>query len=226
MASKEKVLLCWSGGKDSALTVAQIQRAGRYEIVALLTNITSDYDRVSMHGIPTSLLERQAESLGYPLEKVFIKAGADNAEYEARMSELLLSYRSRGVRDVAFGDLFLQDVRQYREDNLAKINMRAVFPLWLKPTSQLAKDFVDAGFRAVITSVDSEKLDGKFAGRQFDEKFLADLPAGVDPCGENGEFHSFVYDGPIFSRPIGHRLGQTVVRENRFYFTDLVSITP
>lgn len=222
MASKEKVLLCWSGGKDSALTVAQIQRAGRYEIVALLTNITSDYDRVSMHGIPTSLLERQAESLGYPLEKVFIKAGADNAEYEARMSELLLSYRSRGVRDVAFGDLFLQDVRQYREDNLAKINMRAVFPLWLKPTSQLAKDFVDAGFRAVITSVDSEKLDGKFAGRQFDEQFLADLPDGVDPCGENGEFHSFIYAGPIFSQPIGHTLGQTVVRENRFYFTDLL----
>ena len=226
MASKEKVLLCFSGGKDSALALAEIQRAGCYEIAALLTTITADYDRVSMHGIPTSLLESQAESLGYPLEKVLITAGADNAEYETRMSELLLRYRQKGVGAVVFGDLFLQDVREYREANLAKVNMQAIFPLWLKPTDSLAEEFITAGFRAVITCVDSEKLDGKFVGRQFDWHFLDDLPDSVDPCGENGEFHSFVYDGPIFSSLIPHTLGQTVVREDRFYFIDLLPLSP
>ncbi len=224
MASEEKVLLCFSGGKDSALALAEIQRAGRYEIAALLTTITADYDRVSMLGIPTSLLESQAASLGYPLEKVLITAGADNTEYEDRMSELLLRYRNEGVEAVAFGDLFLQDVREYREANLAKVNMQAIFPLWLKSTDSLAEEFITVGFRAVITCVDSEKLDGKFVGRQFDRYFLDDLPDSVEPCGENGEFHSFVYDGPIFSSPIGHRLGQTVVREERFHFIGLLPI--
>ena len=225
--NKEKVLMCWSSGKDSAMALWEIERAGQYEVAGLLSTVTSDYERISMHGVRRELLEKQVEATGYPLEKVFITANGDNAQYEARMREVLERYRDEGVRKVAFGDLFLEEVRKYREDNLLKVDMEAIFPLWGRPTGELARGFIDAGFKAVITCVDSQLLDGGFVGRDFDSEFLADLPTGVDPCGENGEFHSFVYAGPIFNNfnnngAIGFSRGEIVVREGRFHFCDLV----
>ncbi|NIA07150.1 MAG: ATP-binding protein [Actinobacteria bacterium] len=225
--SKEKLLLCFSGGKDSALGLWEIERCGQYEITALLTTVTAEYDRISMHGVRRGLLEQQAKATGYPLEQVLITADGDNAQYEARMREVLERYRDAGVRKVAFGDLFLEDVRRYREDNLAKVDMEAVFPLWGRATDELAQKFIEAGFRAVITCVDSQLLDGRFVGRDFDRDFLTELPAGVDACGENGEFHSFVYAGPIFNNfnnneAIGFSRGETVVRGGRFHFCDLL----
>ena len=177
-----------------------------------------------MHGVRRELLEKQAETTGYRLEKVFITADGDNTQYEARMREVLEKYRDAGVRKAAFGDLYLKDVRKYREDNLAKVDMEAIFPLWGRPTDQLAQEFISQGFRAVVTCVDSQLLDGRFVGRDFDREFLADLPAGVDACGENGEFHTFVYAGPIFSEAIPFQRGEVVVREDRFHFCDLVSV--
>ena len=220
--NKEKVLVCFSSGKDSALALWEIQRSGQYEIAALLSTVTSDYERISMHGVRQELLERQAEAMGYPLEQVLITADGDNAQYEARMREVLERFRDAGVRKVAFGDLFLEEVRKYREDNLARVDMEAVFPLWGRPTGELAREFIDAGFKAVLTCVDSELLDGRFVGRDFDSEFLADLPTGVDFCGENGEFHTFVYAGPIFDRAISFQKGEVVIREGRFHFCDLV----
>ena len=224
MQAKEKILFCWSSGKDSALAVREIQRAGEYKIAALVSTITEDYDRVSMHGVRRELVERQGRAMGYPLEKVLISKGADNEEYERQMLDLLLRYEREGVRTVAFGDIFLEGIREYREGNLAKAGMRGLFPIWERPTAELARSFVEQGFRAVITCVDSQLLDGSFVGREFDESFLDSLPGEVDPCGENGEFHSFVYDGPIFSEAISFRLGETVVREERFHFCDLVPV--
>ncbi len=222
MQAKEKILFCWSSGKDSALALAQIQREGQYEVAALLSTITADYDRVSMHGVRRELVELQADALGYPLEKVLITKDADNDQYEQRMLELLLRYSQDSVRSVAFGDIFLDGIREYRQGNLAKAGMRGLFPIWQQPTAELARSFVDGGFKAIITCVDSELLDGSFVGREFDQEFLDSLPDGVDPCGENGEFHSFVYTGPIFAQEIPFTLGQTVLRENRFHYTDLI----
>jgi uncharacterized protein (TIGR00290 family) len=212
----------WSGGKDSALVLYEIQMPNGYEISALLTVVTEGYERISMHGVQSILLERQAESIGLPVEKIYITGSVSNQEYEAKMRDKLLKYRRQGVFSVAFGDVFLEDVRRYRERNLAKIGMRAIFPLWKRDSIELAQTFIALGFRSVITCVDSTVLDGGFAGRDFDEQFLRDLPPEVDPCGENGEFHSFVYDGPIFDKRISHRKGRIMLRDNRFYFCDLM----
>ena len=218
----EKVLFTWSGGKDSALSLYMLRKLHNYEIAALLTSVTEDYDRISMHGVRRALLEQQAQSLGLPLDIVYITKNSSNEEYEARMKEKLLQYRKQGVLSVVFGDIFLEDVRKYRENNLAEVGMKGVFPLWKRDTSELAHDFMDLDFKAVITCIDAQSLDGKFAGRYFDNEFLAELPARVDPCGENGEFHSFVYDGPIFRERIRFRRGKVVLRDNRFYFCDLI----
>ncbi|MHC4365435.1 MAG: Dph6-related ATP pyrophosphatase [Planctomycetota bacterium] len=221
---KEKVLVCWSGGKDSALALWEIARDERYEIAALLTTVTEDYDRISMHGVRRILLERQAQSLGYPLEKVFISKGACDEEYESKMQMVLEKYMRAGVSSVVFGDIFLEDVRKYREEKLSKIGMKAIFPMWQSDTTELAHRFIESGFKAVITCVDSNVLDRKFVGRAFDEQFLSELPSTVDPCGENGEFHSFVYDGPIFRERVSHTIGEVVLRENRFYYCDLCPV--
>ena len=194
------------------------------EIVALLTTVTQDYDRVSMHGVRSSLLTQQADSLRLPLEIMRISKDAANEEYEARMAEALARYREQGISRVVFGDIFLEDVRRYREDNLERVGMTGLFPLWGKSTKALAQESIELGFRAVLTCVDSESLDGKFAGRVFDRDFLSELPAGVDPCGENGEFHSFVYDGPIFRETVVHQKGKVVLRDNRFYYCDLTPV--
>jgi len=219
---KEKVIFSWSGGKDSALALYELTNGGNYEVVTLLTTLSRDYDRTSMHGIRRILLEQQAQSLRYPLEKVLISKNTSNEEYESKMQETLEKYQARGVCSVVFGDIFLEDLRTYRENNLSKIGMKAIFPLWKIDTTKLAYTFIDSGFKAVITCVDSNALDRIFIGRIFDEQFLSQLPPVVDPCGENGEFHSFVYDGPIFQHSVFHTIGEVVMREKRFYYCDLM----
>lgn len=221
---KEKVIVSWSGGKDSALALYELRKNKSYEIAGLLTTITQDYDRISMHGVRTILLEMQAESLGLPLEKVFITKNATNEQYERKMSEVMTKYLSAGIESVVFGDIFLEDLRKYREDNLSKIGMKGIFPIWKRNTAELAHAFIDSRFKAVITCIDSNHLDKAFIGSVFDEQFLSRLPSAIDPCGENGEFHSFVYDGPIFQQRILHTTGEVVLRENRFYFCDLLPL--
>jgi uncharacterized protein (TIGR00290 family) len=219
---KEKIIFTWSGGKDSAMALYELKKNARYEIVALLSTITEDYDRVSMHGVRRELLEAQAASLGLALEKVLISKQSSNEDYESAMRAVLERYKAEGVSFVAFGDIFLEELRRYREDNLAKIGMKGVFPLWKRNTSDLARDFIRAGFRAVIICVDAEVLDKRFAGREFDEAFLSELPSGIDPCGENGEFHSFVHHGPVFENGIRHTRGEMVLRDQRFWYLDLI----
>jgi uncharacterized protein (TIGR00290 family) len=219
---KEKALFSWSGGKDSAMALYEIRKRAEYQVAALLTVVTRDYGRTSMHGVRRILLEQQAQSLGLAIEEVPISGNSSNEEYEHKMREVLERYQAAGVCAVVFGDVFLEDLRQYREDNLLKIGMKGVFPLWKIDTTELAQTFIGCGFKAVITCVDSNVLDKTFVGRSFDERFLSELPCGVDPCGENGEFHSFVYDGPIFRDRVEHRTGEVVFREKRFYYCDLV----
>jgi uncharacterized protein (TIGR00290 family) len=217
-----KAILAWSGGKDSAMAFYDICRGGVYTIERLLTTVSQDYDRVCMHGVRTALIERQAAELGLPLDKVYLAANESQEGYDAKMHAYLTSCRQQGIEAVVFGDLFLEDVRQYRERSLSRVNMQAVFPLWRRDTQALAKTFIQTAFKAVITCVDLEALSPVFAGRDYDSTFLADLPAGVDPCGERGEFHSFVYDGPIFRRAIPFTAGLTVRRDNRFLYLDLI----
>jgi uncharacterized protein (TIGR00290 family) len=218
----EKVLFTWSGGKDSAMALYELKKSNGYEITGLLTTITEDYDRISMHGVRRVLLEKQADFLRIPLEKVFISRQSSNEEYESGMRAVLEKYKEAGVTYVAFGDIFLEDLRRYREDNLAKLGMKGIFPIWKKDSTELAHAFIDHGFKAVITCVDSQVLNKSFAGREFDRKFLSDLPPTVDPCGENGEFHSFVYDGPIFEKRIAYTKGDIVLRDSRFYYCDIL----
>jgi len=217
----EKVLFCWSGGKDSALALYDIIQSQTYEVVSLLTTVTEDYDRVSMHGVPRVLLERQADCLGLPLKVIFIPKDCSTEEYGIRMQASLTRFKQDGVLAAVFGDIFLEDVRKYREDNLAKIGMRAIFPLWKRDTKTLARSFVALGFEAIVTCIDSSILDKRFIGRTIDEGFLSELPTEVDPCGENGEFHSFVLDGPIFKERVACNRGEVVLRDS-FYFCDLL----
>ena len=218
---REPVLFCWSGGKDSAVALDELRRDSRYEIAALLTTVTEPFDRISMHGVRRELLERQASSLGLSLEIVLIPASCTNEIYESRMEAALLRFKSRGIRHVAFGDIFLEDLRQYREGNLARVGMHALFPIWKRPTDELARDFIGRGFRAFTVCVDPRKLDESFAGREIDLDFLARLPAEVDPCGENGEFHSFVFDGPGFRETVAVHIGE-IARRDGFIFCDLL----
>lgn len=221
MSTPEKILFTWSGGKDSAQALYELQRSPDYDIAALLTTVTEDYDRISMHGVRSILLEQQAKSIGLTLEKVFITKNSSNEEYEARMNKILLHYRGLGVSTVAFGDIFLQDLKKYREENLLRVGLKALFPVWKRDTHDLARSFIDLGFRAVVTCIDSKVLNQSFVGREFNSDFLTELPETVDPCGENGEFHTFVYDGPIFKNKIPFEIGDVVLRDDRFYYCDL-----
>ena len=217
----EPVLMCWSGGKDSAVALHAVLQDPTLKVEALLTTVTEGYERISMHGVRRILLEQQAAAIGLPLEQVRIPIHASNAVYEEAMRQLLLRYQARGVSRVVFGDLFLQDIRDYRERNLATLHMRGIFPLWLKDTRLLAREFIARGFRAILVCVDPKQIAPSFCGREFDESFLRDLPSSADPCGENGEFHTFVYDGPIFRRPVDVVKGKVVQREG-FWFCDLL----
>jgi uncharacterized protein (TIGR00290 family) len=218
------VVLAWSGGKDSALALAALGADRRYRVVALLTTLTREYDRVSIHGVRRAVLEAQTAALALPLIEVSIPAGADNADYEAAFGQALRRARTRrpGLRHIAFGDLFLADVRAYREALLAPLGWTGVFPLWGEDTAALARRFIRDGYRAVLTCVDTTLLGPEFAGREFDDALLTDLPASVDPCGERGEFHSCVYAGPLFRCALPLVPGERVRREGRFEYCDVV----
>ena len=218
----ERVLVSWSGGKDSAMALAEILKGQHHEVVALITTVTRDYDRISMHGVRRTLLGLQAKSLGLQLEEVYITKNASNEEYESSMAKVLTKYRDSGVPSVVFGDIFLADLRRYREDMLGSLNMRGIFPIWKRETNELARFFIASGFKAITTCIDTTVLGEHLVGREIDETFLSELPVSADPCGENGEYHSFVYDGPIFNKRIPVILGEKVLREKRFYYCDLV----
>jgi uncharacterized protein (TIGR00290 family) len=220
----KRALVSWSGGKDSCLALHEVLRGGGFEIAALLTTVTRDYGRISMHGVRRELLESQARSLGLPLVEVLIPKSASNADYELQMDEALATARRRGIETVIFGDLFLADIRAWREKLLARHGLAGHYPIWGRDTAGVIRDFLSRGFKAVIVCVDPAKLDPSFAGRVIDEAFLSDLPPSVDPCGENGEFHTFVSDGPIFGSPVLYSKGEIVCRDS-FWFCDLVPDT-
>jgi uncharacterized protein (TIGR00290 family) len=218
---KERILLSWSGGKDSALALHEIRHSGDYEVAALLTTITEGTECVGMHCVRRELIARQAEALGVPLREIRIPPFPSNEVYEARMRSVLEEYRAQGVRTVGFGDLFLEDIRDYREMSLGRLGMRGLYPIWQRDTAALAREFVALGFRAVLVCVDLRALDRSFAGRVLDRSLLAELPPTVDPCGENGEFHTFVFDGPGFAAAVAFAPG-AVREESTFAFCDLL----
>jgi uncharacterized protein (TIGR00290 family) len=219
--AKERVVIGWSGGKDSSLALREILRGEQYEVAALVTTCTEGFRRISMHGVRCSLLKTQALELGLPLRKVFVARECTNAHYEERMRAAFLEFKAAGITKVVFGDLFLEEIRAYRDRMLTEIGMGALYPLWGRDTRELAEEFIALGFRANLVCVDPQKLDASFAGRTFDRALLRDMPPTVDPCGENGEFHTFVFDGPIFRSAVRIRPGPTVLRQN-FYFADLL----
>lgn len=220
-ASNGALALSWSGGKDSALALWALREELGAEPVALLTTLTEDYDRISMHGVRRELLRAQARATGIELVEIDIPAACVNEVYEQRMAQAFERPPLSEVGTVAFADLFLADIRAYREERLAAANRTALFPLWDRDTTALAREFIDAGFEATLVCVDPSQLDASFVGRPFDEALLADLPPGVDPCGENGEFHTFVHDGPGFAAPLEVRVGEVVERDG-FVFADVL----
>ena len=217
------MVLAWSGGKDSSLALAALRADPAVEVVAVLTTITRDYDRISIHGVRRAVLEAQVAALGLPLIEVAIPAAATNAAYEQAFAAKLAALRRErpDVRHMAFGDLFLADVRAYRERVLPPLGWTPVFPLWGRDTRVLAQEFVRAGYRAILSCVDTTQLGAEFAGREFDELLLAELPATVDPCGERGEFHTCAYAGPIFRYPLPVQAGERILRDGRFEYCDL-----
>ena len=221
MSDKPKALLAWSSGKDSAWTLHVLRAQNEVEVVGLLTTINQASDRVAMHAVRTELLRAQADAAGLPLWPVPIPWPCSNAEYEGAMAAAMARAGADGITHVAFGDLFLEDVRRYREERLAPTGVAPLFPLWGTPTDALARRMVEAGLRARLTCVDPQRLDSRFAGRDFDAELLAELPATVDPCGERGEFHTFAHAGPMFRHPVAIRTGEVVARDG-FVFADLL----
>ncbi|HEY5091591.1 MAG TPA: ATP-binding protein [Polyangia bacterium] len=221
MVARPKALLAWSSGKDSAWSLQVLRSEAEVQVVGLLTTINEAFDRVAMHAVRTELLRAQADAADLPLWPVPIPWHCSNAAYEAAMAAVLVRAAADGISAVAFGDLFLEDIRRYREERMNETGLRPLFPIWGTPTAALATRMVEAGLRARLTCVDPAKLDPRFAGRDFDAALLADLPPSVDPCGENGEFHTFTYDGPMFRHPIAIRAGEVVTRDG-FVFADLL----
>ncbi|MCU7618373.1 diphthine--ammonia ligase [Chryseobacterium sp. PBS4-4] len=234
---KLKAVFNWSSGKDSALALYKTLKENQLEVTTLLTSINKEFQRISMHGVHVSLLEKQAESLGLHLIKMELPKEPSMEEYREIMSKTLNIIQSQGVTHSIFGDIFLEDLRKYREDQLQSIGMKAVFPLWKQNTTELINEFLDLGFKTIVTCVNETYLDKSFAGRIIDKNFIKDLPENVDPCGENGEFHTFTFDGPIFKNPIEFEIGETVKKtypkpksdknevngEYVFWFCDLIS---
>jgi len=216
-----KVLVSWSTGKDSAWCLQTLCGVADVEVVGLLATVNEAHDRVAMHAVRHELLAAQARAVGLPLTVVKLPSPCSNATYDAAMQRAMTRARAEGVEAVAFGDLFLKEVRRYREERLARVGMRALFPLWGRPTRALAEEMIAAGLRARLTCVDPRAIPASFAGREFDLSLLGELPAHADPCGENGEFHSFAWDGPMLLRPIGIQTGEVVLRDG-FVFVDLL----
>jgi uncharacterized protein (TIGR00290 family) len=219
------VVMSWSGGKDSAMALQILLQAREYNVIGLMTSVSEEYQRISHHGVRETLLDEQAEAIGIPLLKVYLPSGSSggctNDVYEAIMNRVMVGYKADAVQTVAFGDLFLEDLRAWREANLAKAGMLGLFPIWKRNTTELAHEVIRLGYKAYLSCVEASVGSG-FVGRLYDAKFLSELPSAIDPCGENGEFHSFVFDGPIFSRPVDVRVGEVVTRDGRFY-ADLLS---
>jgi uncharacterized protein (TIGR00290 family) len=211
----------WSSGKDSAFALYEAERLGLARIAGVLTTINEVYDRVAMHGVRSALLDRQIAALGLPCTKVLLPSPCPNDVYETRMAHACAQIKSQGIELIVFGDLFLADIRAYREEQLAAAGMHGVFPLWLRDTAVLAQTMIASGLVAHIVCLDPRRLDRRFAGRRFDDALLRELPETVDPCGENGEFHTVVTAGPMFSAPIAIAIGETVERDG-FVFTDVV----
>lgn len=226
MKEKQKVVFSWSGGKDSAMALYELRKDTRYQVVALLASVAQQYRRISHHGVREELLERQAAAIGLPLDRVYLPTSSShpctNEVYERIMEQAMLKHKAAGIQCVAFGDIFLRDLRQYRENNLGRFGMQGVFPLWQRNTTDLVRIFVALGFRAYICCVEG-KLGRRFAGRAIDAALIRDLPPGVDPCGEYGEYHTFVYDGPIFKKPVRVKVGPIVMRDGRYY-ADLLPV--
>jgi len=217
----KRVLLSWSSGKDSAWALQKLRQQSDVDLDGLLTTINEQSDRVPMHAVRTDLLRRQAESLGLPLRLVNLPFPCDNETYEERLRAAICTAKAEGIDAIAFGDLFLTDVRHYRERMMEGTGVSPLFPLWGRPTADLAREMIDGGLRARITCVDPRCLPAAMSGREFNDDFLNALPDGVDPCGENGEFHSFAYDGPMFTHPVQFTIGETVAHDG-FIFTDLL----
>jgi uncharacterized protein (TIGR00290 family) len=220
----EPVIVSWSGGKDSALMLAALRADRHVEPVALLTTVTAGYDRISIHGVRRALLAAQARALGLPLHETWLAPASSNAAYETATAASLADMRERypGVRRIAYGDLFLEDVRRYREERLTALGWEGVFPLWRQATDALAQSFVDRGYEARLVCVDTTMLPAVFAGREYNAALLGALPTDVDPCGERGEFHTFVSYGPGFGERVEYEVGEVVMREGRFAYCDLV----
>lgn len=220
-------VLSWSGGKDAAYALYELRNAD-VGVRELMTTTSAETGRTSMHGVRPELYDRQAAALGLPIEFVELPVAATNETYEATMAEVIEGYAGRGIERMVFADVRLADVRAYREENLSGSGVEGLWPLWGRDTEALAREFLDAGFRATVVCVDGAALDVSFAGRAFDAEFLRDLPESVDPCGENGEFHTFVWDGPMFERSVDIELGETVTREigdGEFHYRDLLAAT-
>jgi len=220
-----KVWVSWSSGKDSAFALNELMKLGKFEVTKLVTTINETFERVAMHSVRETLLIRQAEELKLPLHRIKLPHPCSNEIYESCMGEALNEAKRNDVSYMMFGDLFLEDIRQYRIKMLEGAGITPLFPIWKRPTAILAQEMIASGFKAVITCVDPKKLSPSFAGRKFDESFLKDLPKGIDPCGENGEFHTFVYDAPIFEKPINVEVGEIVEREG-FIFADVYAKEP
>lgn len=209
----KKALFNWSSGKDSALALYKILQDPNIEIVSLLTSVNQQYNRISMHGVRVELLEEQAKSLSLPLHKMEIPEMPTMEVYENVMRNTLTDFKDKGVTYSIFGDIFLEDLRKYRENKLAEMSFEGIFPLWKRDTNELIHEFLNLGFRTIVTCVNERNLDKSFVGRIIDEQFIADLPKDVDVCGENGEFHTFTFDGPIFNKPIKFEIGEIVYRK-------------
>jgi uncharacterized protein (TIGR00290 family) len=216
-------VFCWSGGKDSALCLYNVLQERKYDVKYLLTTVNEQFRRVSMHGVREELLDEQAKQIGIPLVKIYVNEGT-NAEYEKKMEETLLRFRSEGIHHVIFGDIFLEDLRKYREDNLAKIGLKAVFPLWKRDTRELLEEFISLKFKTVICCTNDAYLGEEWAGRIIDDKFISSLPANVDACGENGEYHTFCFDGPIFKTPVSLVVGEKIYKPLLVKTTDDCSL--
>jgi uncharacterized protein (TIGR00290 family) len=226
MTEREPLVLSWSGGKDSALALARLRETEGVEVVGLMTTVTAGYDRVSIHGVRRALLHAQAAALGLPVHEVTLQPQSSNQAYERATAHALAVVRERtpGVRRLAFGDIFLEDVRQYRENLAGGLGFGSVFPLWGEASTGLAEEVIGRGIAARLVCVDTQQLAASFAGRPYDAALLADLPAGVDPCGERGEFHTFVSDGPGFREPVRYETGEVVLRDERFAYCDLLPV--